>query len=175
MNTPIKAISEQAIERRICVIRDQRVMLDHDLAELYGVATKALNQTVSRNTDRFPEDLMFRLSRKELDGLHQSQIVTGSQRHRDPRYPPRAFTQEGIAMLSSVLHSRQAIQVNIAIMRTFMRMREAMASHKELARRIDEIEQDHDAHMKIVFDAIRKLMEPPPVTPRRPIGYIHNE
>jgi hypothetical protein len=175
MSKSVGVIPEETIERRICVIRDQKVMLDHDLAELYGVSTKALNQAVSRNTDRFPEDFMFRLSRKELEALHQSQIVTGSQKHRDPRYPPRAFTQEGIAMLSSVLRSKQAIQVNIAIMRAFVRMREAMASHKELARRIDEIEQKYDARFRAVFDAIRKLMEPPPVPPKRPIGYIHNE
>jgi len=175
MSKSIKIVPEEIIERRICVIRGHKVMLDFDLAELYGVETKVLNQAVTRNKDRFPPDFMFRLTKGETEELNRSQIVTGTQKHRDPRYPPRAFTQEGVAMLSSVLRGKRAVQVNIAIMRTFVRMREAMASHKELARRMDEIEQNYDAKFRAIFDAIRTLMEPPPAPPKRPIGYIHHD
>ena len=168
--TPAK-IPAGRIEKRIYVLRGHNVMLDSDLAELYSVPTKALNQAVSRNPDRFPEDFMFRLSREEVQNLNQSQIVTGSQKHRDPRYPPRVFTEQGVAMLSSVLRSKRAVQVNIAIMRAFVQMREAIASHKELARRLDNLERKYDGNFKMVFEAIRKLMEPPPLPKKRPIGF----
>ena len=118
----------------IYLIRGEKVLLDYDLAELYGVLTKALNQAVTRNIQRFPDDFMFRLSSDETKAMNQSQIVTGSQKHRDPRYPPRAFTQEGVAMLSSVLHGDRAGEINIAIMRTFVRLRELLATNHELAR-----------------------------------------
>ncbi|MFQ5739783.1 MAG: ORF6N domain-containing protein [Acidobacteriota bacterium] len=156
-------IPVETIERRIFLIRGQKVMLDWDLAALYGVPTRALNQAVSRNRDRFPEDFMFRLTRKEVDILNQSQIVTGSQKHRDPRYPPYTFTQEGVAMLSSVLRSDRAVQVNILIMRAFVRLREILATHKDLARKLQEMEKKYDRQFKVVFEAIRKLMEPGPV------------
>lgn len=165
----------ETIERRIFLIRDHKVMLDFHLADLYGVTTKALNQAVSRNKNRFPEDFMFRLSPEEVEGLNRSQIVTGSQKHRDPRYPPRAFTQEGVAMLSSVLRSEEAVQVNIAIMRAFVKMREVMVSHKELARRIDDMELKYDSQFKAIFDALRRLMELPNPKNKRPIGYIISE
>jgi hypothetical protein len=160
------------INRHIYVIRKQNVMLDQDLAALYGVETKVLNQAVSRNQERFPEDFMFRLTQEEFEHL-KSQIVTSSWGGR--RYPPYVFTEQGVAMLSSVLRSKQAVQVNIPIMRAFVRMREMMTSHKELARRIDDMERTYDAQFKAVFDAIRRLMEPPVPPPKRPIGYIVNE
>lgn len=167
-------ITATQIERRIFVIRDQKVMLDFDLAELYGVTTKALNQAVSRNEERFPEDFMFRLTPEENALLNRSQIVTGSQKHRDSRYPPRAFTQEGVAMLSSALRSQRAIDANIQIMRSFVRLREAMISHKDLARQLGNMERKYDHQFKVVFDALRGLMEPPPVKKKK-IGFIHHD
>ena len=163
-------IPMERIATSIYLIRDRKVMLDYDLAELYGVSTKALNQAVSRNKDRFPEDFMFRLSGEETEAINRSQFVTGLQKHRDPRYPPRAFTQEGIAMLSSVLRSKQAILINIAIMRTFVRLREMLATHKDIARKIDE----HDHDIAILYDYLKKLLGPP-ASKKNPIGYIWPE
>jgi len=164
----------EIIERHICVIRGQKVMLDFDLAELYGVPTKVLNQAVTRNLDRFPEDFMFRLEEKEWEIL-RSQIVTSSlDEHGGRRNTPRAFTEQGVAMLSSVLRSKRAVQVNIGIMRAFVKMREIMISHKDLARRIGDMERKYDGNFKIVFDALRSLMEPPPVKKKR-IGYVHHD
>lgn len=162
-----------SIERRIFVIRDRKVMLDFDLAELYGVPTKALNQAVSRNNERFPEDFMFQLTPEEWDIL-RSQTVTSRDEHGGRRYHPRAFTQEGVAMLSGVLRSERAIAVNIQIMRTFVKVREAMISHKDLARRIGDMEHKYDHQFKIVFDALRGLIEPPPVKKKK-IGFIHHD
>jgi hypothetical protein len=115
-------------------------MLDSDLAELYQVPTKVFNQAVRRNLDRFPEDFMFRLSSEELEALNRSQIVTGSQKHRDPRYLPYAFTEHGVAMLSSVLNSARAVQMNILIIRAFVQLRELLATHKDLAQKIEKLE-----------------------------------
>src|SRR3954467_10112346 len=123
----------ERIERQILFLRGHKVMLDAELAKLYGVPTKALNQAVRRNLDRFPQDFMFRLSVKDVASLNRSQIVTGSQRHRDPRQAPYAFTEQGVAMLSTVLRSKRAVQVNIEIMRAFVRLREWMSTHAELA------------------------------------------
>ena len=145
-------------------------MLDRDLAELYQVQTKALNQAVRRNPDRFPVDFMFQLSEREVAELNRSQIVTGSQKHRDPRSRPYAFTELGVAMLSSVLRSQQAISVNIEIMRAFVKLRQLFASNTELARRLDELESKYDKQFKIVFDAIRKLMATP-ARDRKEIGF----
>lgn len=145
-------------------------MLDADLAELYGVPTKRLNEAVHRNTARFPEDFMFQLSREEADSL-RSQIATlkpGRGQHR--KFLPYAFTEQGVAMLSGVLQSPRAIQVNIAIMRAFVRMRRMLISHEDLARKVDALEGKYDAQFRGVFDAIRALMEPPK-TPRRRIGF----
>lgn len=168
-----KALSQTLMERRIFVIRDQKVMLDSDLAELYGVTVSALNQAVTRNSDRFPEDFMFQLSTDEWTNL-RSQSVISSLAHGGRRFAPRAFTQEGVAMLSSVLRSQRAIDANIQIMRTFVRMREAMISHKDLARRIGDMESKYDYKFKIVFDALRGLTDPPPVKKKK-IGYIHHD
>jgi hypothetical protein len=156
------------IEKAILLIRGQKVMLDADLAELYGVETKVLVQAVKRNLERFPEDFMFQLSQEEF-AILRSQIVTSSD-WGGRRYRPYAFTEQGVAMLSSVLRSRRAIQVNIEIMRAFIRLRQMLASHVELARKLDALEKKYDAQFKQVFEAIRQLMAPPEPK-RRPIGF----
>jgi len=157
------------IPQRILTIRGHRVMLDVDLAELYDVPTKSLNQAIRRNMDRFPEDFMFQLTEAEFADL-RSQFVTSKKKRGGRRYMPYVFTEQGVAMLSGVLNSDRAVQVNIAIMRAFVRMRETMASHRELAQRLNTLEKTYDAHFRVVFDAIRALMEPPK-TPRRRIGF----
>ncbi len=154
------------------MIRDIKVMLDHDLARLYGVETKTLNQAVSRNKERFPPDFMFQLTKDELEDW-RSQIVTSNPAAKmGLRRAPYAFTEQGLAMLSSVLRSKQAVEVNIAIMRAFVRMREAMISHKDLSRRIDAVESKYDGQFAAVFDALRHLMQPS-ATGKKKIGYIH--
>jgi ORF6N domain len=168
------AISQQLIENAIVILRGEKVLLDSNLAVLYGVSTKALNQAVKRNESRFPDDFMFRLSANETATLNRSQIVTGSQKHRDPRYPPFAFTEQGVAMLSSVLRSGRAVQVNIEIMRAFVRLRRILAANAEIARRLDEVEKrlgTHDDQFVHVLRAIRELMQPPPAPKRRRIGF----
>jgi hypothetical protein len=158
----------EQIERSILLIRGEKVILDADLAALYGVATKVLVQAVKRHQERFPADFMFQLSRVEFDHL-RSQSVTSSQ-WGGRRYPPYGFTEQGVAMLSSVLNSPRAIQVNIEIMRAFIRLRRMMASHAELARKLENLEKKYDVQFKVVFDAIRKLMAPPD-SKRRRIGF----
>jgi len=163
-------IPVERIEKAIYLIRGEKVMLDFDLAALYQVTTKALNQAVRRNRQRFPTQFMFRLKAKEVDELNRSQIVTGSQKHRDPKFSPYAFTEHGILMLSSVLNSERAIQVNIEIMRSFVRLRVMLASNAELSRKLDHLESKYDRQFKVVFDAIRQLMSPP-VHDRKQIGF----
>lgn len=166
----MKPMLIECVERKILLIRGHRVMLDSDLAELYGVETKVLNQAVRRNLERFPEGFMFHLTREEYRSL-RSQIVTlESGRGRYSKYLPMAFTEQGVAMLSSVLHSKRAVQVNIAIMKTFVRLRELMATHRDLAEKIAALESKYDAQFRVVFDAIRKLLAPP-ARPRRRIGF----
>ncbi len=143
-------------------------MLDTDLAELYSVETKVLNQAVRRNIERFPEDFMFQLSGEEFDFL-RSQSVTSSQ-WGGRRYPPYAFTEQGIAMLSSVLRSKRAVLVNIEIMRAFVHLRLILSSHTELARKLNELEKKYDAQFKVVFEKIKKLMTPPEPNRKR-IGF----
>jgi hypothetical protein len=159
----------ERIASRIYLIHRRKVMLDFDLAALYNVTTKALNQAVTRNTARFPEDFMFRLSPEEAKLLNRSQIVTGSQKHRDPRFTPRAFTQEGVAMLSGVLRSKRAVEVNMDIMRAFVRLREALATNEELARKVAQ----HDRQIAVLFEHVKHLLEPPPAPKKPPIGFIH--
>jgi hypothetical protein len=152
----------ERVESRILVVRGKKVLLDRDLAALYGVQAKALNQAVSRNRDRFPDDFTFELTRAEWDAILRSQSVTSSF-HGGRRYLPYAFTEQGVAMLSSVLRSRRAIEVNVAIMRAFVRLRELVATSAEFAARLDALERqllEHDTQLKAVFDAIRELMEP---------------
>ena len=172
------------VERRIYLIRREKVMLDFDLAELYAVPTRTLNQAVKRNRDRFPEDFMFQLSTPEaralrsqiviLDAPHRlSQLATG-KRGEHSKYLPYAFTEQGVAMLSSVLRSKRAVQVNIAIMRTFVGLREMLLSNSNLARKLDKLEKKYDAQFRVIFDAIRELMTPPE-PPKRQIGFHFNE
>jgi phage regulator Rha-like protein len=160
----------ERVERNILLIRGHRVMLDTDLAILYGVPTKRLNEQVRRNKKRFPSDFMFQLTPEEVERL-RSQIATlksGRGQHR--KYSPYAFTEQGVAMLSSVLHSERAIQVNIAIMRAFVQLREMIGSNKTLARRLNELEKKYDSQFRAVFEAIRSLMaEPEPKVKR--IGF----
>jgi len=156
------------VEQRIYLLRGHRVMLDRDLAVLYGVKAIALRQQIKRNRERFPSDFMFQLSKKEAD-LLVSQNVIPSKRSLGG-FLPYAFTQEGVSMLSSVLRSTRAVQANIAIMRAFVKLREMLASHKDLARRLDALESKYDAKFRVVFDAIRELMEPPDPQ-RKSIGF----
>jgi len=163
-------VSISDIERRIFLIRGLKVMLDTDLAELYGVETFNLNKAVKRNLDRFPEDFMFQLTKEDAESLRFQIGMSKASGRGGRRYLPHAFTEQGVAMLSSVLNSKRAVQVNIAIMRAFVKLRVMIASHKDLARRLDDQEKKYDQQFRIVFDAIRELMTPP-VKPRRKIGF----
>lgn len=160
----------ERIASRIYLIGGRKVMFDFDLAELYDVPTKALNQAVTRNAERFPEDFMFRLSPEETEALNRSQTVTGSQKHRDPKFSPRAFTQEGVAMLSGVLRSKRAVEINITIMRAFVKLREMLATNEELARKVGQ----HDRQIAVLFEQVQKILSPPPVK-KKPIGFIHSK
>ena len=164
----VAIIPAERIEARILLIRGHKVMLDADLAELYGVATKALTRAVRRNRERFPEDFMLRLNADEFANLRRQFGASSGWGGR--RYPPYAFTEQGVAMLSSVLRSKRAVLVNVEIMRAFVRLRQILGAHSDLKRRLDELERKYDAKFKIVFDAIRQLMEPP-ARPRKPIGF----
>ncbi len=174
-NTSI-ALPDELIEDTILLIRGKRVILDHDLARLYGVPTKVLNQAVKRNTDRFPEDFMFQLTKAETDEWQRlkrlrSPIVTlKNARGTHRKYQPYAFTEHGILMLSSVLKSQRAVQVNIQIMRTFVRLRQMLVSNETLIERLDKLEEDYDENFRIVFRAIRQLMNLRAVQ-RKPIGF----
>jgi len=204
MGTDSNLIPAERVERRILLVRGQKVLLDFQLAELYAVETRALNQAVKRNLERFPEDFMFQLSQEEAGQIlrsqfvtssdgnwsqtvtaasgsatesaeppsgNRSQTVTGSQRHRDPRLLPYAFTEQGVAMLSSVLRSPRAVQVNIAVMRTFVQLRQLLSSHADLARKLASLESKYDQQFKAVFDAIRELMKPPTASQKREMGF----
>lgn len=152
----------------ILLLRGEKVMLDADLATLYGVETKALVRAVKRNLDRFPEDFMFQLTKAEFDNLRYQSGTSSSWGGR--RFPPYAFTQHGVTMLSSVLQSERAVQVNIEVVRTFVRLRRILATHESLARKLATLEKKYDAQFRMVFDAIRELMAPPPANKRR-IGF----
>ncbi|MEX2228337.1 MAG: ORF6N domain-containing protein [Dehalococcoidia bacterium] len=171
MTRALEAVPVAAIEASIRLIHGQRVIFDADLATLYGVETRTLVQAVQRNRDRFPDDFMFRLSDDEFEVLRSQSVISkprGGSGGR--RYPPYAFTEQGVAMLSSVLRSERAVQVNIEIMRTFVRLRSLLAANADLARRLDELEERYDTRFRAVFDAIRELMRPPDA-PRRPLGF----
>lgn len=173
--TKIKRTASSSLARiahSILIVRGQKVLLDADLAALYGVETKALLQAVKRNLERFPEDFMLQLTAVQWTAL-RSQIVTSNAGRGGRRYAPYAFTEQGIAMLSSVLKSRRAIAVNIEIMRTFVRMRELLASNKELAQKLAELERKlgvHDQTIADILAAIRSMMQPPEPK-RRGIGF----
>ncbi len=168
--TNTNLIPIEKIEEAIYLIRGEKVMLDRDLAKLYDVSTAAFNQAVRRNRERFPEDFMFQLTPAEVAELNRSQIVIGSQKHRDPRSRPYSFTEQGVAMLSTALLSKRAISVNIEIMRAFVKLRQMFASNAELSRRLDELESKYDKQFRIVFDAIRQLMSAPRSN-RKEIGF----
>lgn len=153
-------IPAERIEGMILQLRGQKVMLDRDLAALYGVETKALKRAVKRNASRFPDDFMFVLTAGELADW-RCQFGTSNSERMGLRYPPMAFTEQGVAMLSSVLNSERAIAVNIAIMRTFARLRHILASHADLALKLEELEKKYDKQFRVVFDALRELMNPP--------------
>jgi hypothetical protein len=157
----------EIIENKILLIRGHKVMLDSDLAALYGITTKRLNEQVRRNLKRFPDDFMLQLTSEEAESL-RSQFATSKRGGR--RYLPNVFTEQGVAMLSSVLNSDRAIEVNILIMRAFVKLRELMATHKDLARKLSSMEKKYDHQFKAVFDAIRQLMTPS-VAPRLKIGF----
>ncbi len=164
----------EQVERKIFLVRGQKVMLSTHLAELYGVGPKVLIQAVKRNIERFPRDFMFQLNRREFANL-KSQIVTSSWGGLR-RANPYAFTEQGVAMLSGVLNSKRAVQVNVAIMRVFVKLRQMLATHKELAQKLAELErklEGHDVQIHSIFDAIRQLMAPPKPHRRR-IG-VHGE
>jgi len=176
-------IPAERIENKIYLIRGHKVMLDRNLAKLYGVKTFVLNQAIKRNKERFPEDFMFQLNQEELKRL-RSQIVilekkgSKSRRGKHTKYLPFAFTEQGVAMLSSVLRSQRAIQVNIQIMRTFVKLKKILSTHKDLEQKINLLENKFDKHVKknsaeiqIIFKAIRSLMEPPE-RPKRKIGFL---
>lgn len=181
---PLKreTISSERIESSILIIRGHKVILDSDLAVLYGVNVGRLNEAVKRNRDRFPPDFMFQLSREEFASLRsqivtsnlRSQIATSSFHWGGRRHPPYAFTEQGVAMLSSVLRSKRAVQVNIQIMRTFVQLRQMLASNAQLARKLADLEKKYDAQFKVVFDAIRQLMAPPEPKKRK-TGFLVEE
>jgi hypothetical protein len=155
-------------EQRILILRDQKVMLDFHLAKLYGVETRALKQAVRRNPERFPDDFMFELSPEEAGILVSQTVIPGLGKLGGAA--PMAFTEQGVAMLSSVLRSSRAVEVNIAIMRAFVRLRQMLATHKDLAAKLEEMEKKYDGQFRLVFDAIRQLMSPP-ATSKREMGF----
>jgi hypothetical protein len=159
----------ERIEGLILLIRGEKVMLDADLAKLYGVETRVLVQAIRRNIDRFPDDFTFQLSKEEFGNLRSQTVISSQWGGR--RYPPYAFTEQGVAMLSSVLRSKRAVLVNVQIMRTFVRLRQILSSHADLARKLAALERKYDRQFKVVFDAIRQLMEPPTKPKRKPIGF----
>ena len=181
------ALKPENIAQLVFFIRGEKVMLDSDLAVLYGVEARVLNQAVKRNRHRFPEDFMFRLTAKETEDLrsllksqtvistsaaepNSSQTVMSSRKHRGRTYKPYAFTEQGVAMLSSVLRSARAVEVNIAIMRTFVQLRRLMDTNRDLARKIEALEKKYDEKFAVVFEAIKQLITPPE-PPKRRIGF----
>ncbi len=159
----------ERVEQRIFLLRGQKVMLSPHLAELFRVGPKVLMQAVKRNAGRFPSDFMFQLTRAEAM-RSRSQVVT-LKRGGNIKYLPYAFSEQGVAMLSSVLHGKRAVRVNVEIMRTFVRLRQLLASRADLAAKVEEMEKNCDAQFKIVFEAIRHMVSPPTVTPRQAIGF----
>ena len=167
----------RSLAERIRTVRGHKVLLDAELAELYGVPTRALVQAIKRNPARFPPDFMFSITEQEVADL-KSQIVTSSFSTRTwggRRKPPYAFTEQGVAMLSSVLKSDRAVQVNVEIMRAFVRLRSMIGQNRELAQRLDALESKYDRQFKVVFDAIRELMTPPSPPPKYRIGFVSTD
>ncbi len=163
------SLVQEKIESKILFIRGAKVILDRDLAELYCVETKLLKRSVRRNISRFPKDFMFELSHQEHKSIRRQFGTFKKGEHS--KYLPYAFTQEGVAMLSSVLNSKRAIQANIQIMRAFVKLRELMATHDNLKKKIEEMEKKYDYQFKIVFDAIKQLLKPPKQEPKKQVGF----
>lgn len=174
MKSSDEAVVVSSIEQSIYLIRGKRVMLDADLAAVYGVPTKRLNEQVKRNSDRFPSDFAFRLRRAEVMELNRSQFATGSQKHRDPRFPPLVFTEYGAVMAANVLNSARAVRMSVYIVRAFVRMREELFARSEMERRLAQIEKTllgHDSALRDLYEKIRPLLLPPPESPKRQIGF----
>ncbi len=168
-------VPSERLERTILLIGGHKVILDADLAVLYGVETRSLVQAVKRNINRFPGDFMFQISDDDHAVLRSQSVISKPEARGGRRYPPYAFTEQGVAMLSSVLRSERAVQVNIQIMRTFVKLRRMLAAHEDLARKLDALEGKYDRQFKVVFEAIRELMAPPAGQPRRSIGFVAEE
>lgn len=162
-------ISTRVVERKILLLRGERVLLDRDLAALYQVKPIALRQAVKRNKSRFPPDFHFQLTKREAKVLLSQSVIPSQQSLGG--HLPYAFTEQGVAMLSSVLRSERAVRVNVEIMRAFVRLREILSAHTDLAQKLTQLEHKYDAQFKVVFDAIRQLMTPPPEPPRKKIGF----
>jgi hypothetical protein len=174
---PLSLVPVEHITRTILVFRGHKVLLDAELAALYGVTTKRLNEQVKRNAARFPEDFLFRLSAIEVEALNRSQIATGSQKHRDPRFPPYAFTEHGAIMAAMILNSTRAVEMSVYVVRAFVQLRELLSSNRELARRFAQLEARldkkltaHDEAIAAILSAIRQLMGNP-APKSRPIGF----
>ena len=187
------ALVHESLEPLILVIRNQRVILDADLARLYGVTTKVFNQAVKRNVSRFPKDFAFQLTTAEVTNLrsqtvtsnretienyedtgNRSQIVTGSQKHRDPRFRPWAFTEHGALMAANILRSEQAVRMSVYVIRAFVRLREALAANAAILKRLAEIDRSllqHDAALRDIYRKLLPLLQPPPDPPKRRIGF----
>ncbi len=175
-NKQAALIPVEHIAQSILILRGQRVLLDSELASLYQVQTKRLNEQVKRNIDRFPKDFMFRLTRAEVEVLNRSQIATGSQKHRDPRFPPYAFTEHGAIMAATILNSPRAIEMSIYVVRAFVQLRDLLASNRQLAGKFAELERkvnSHDQAIVGILKAIRELMHTP-APKNRPIGFTAN-
>lgn len=174
MSVPETAsVPAEQISQAIRIVRGRRALLDSELATLYGVATKRLNEQVRRNLDRFPEDFLFRLSRAEMEAPNRPQNATGSQKTRDPRFRPHAFTERGAIMAARVLNSRRAMEISVYVVRAFVKLRETLSSDKELAAKFVELErkiETHDQAIAGILKAIRQLMNPPD-SKRRGIGF----
>ncbi len=175
-NKTVSIIPPESIERRIFLIRGKKVMLDFDLAELYEVSTMRLNEQVKRNAARFPGDFMFRLSINEARTLNLSQFAIGSQKHRDPRFTPFAFTEHGVTMLSAILKSQRAVEVSVFVVRAFIKLREMLATHKDLARKMEKLENEQATQgqqLAKVCRIIKNLLDEPIPTKER-IGFRRN-
>ncbi|MBI3410771.1 MAG: ORF6N domain-containing protein [Planctomycetes bacterium] len=175
MAADLSLLPPERIERAILLVRGEKVLLDRDLAVLYEVETRALIQAVKRNMRRFPSDFMFQLTQKELEEWRSQFVMSNPASKMGLRRRPYAFTEQGVAMLSSVLHSERAILVNVEIVRAFVRMRRILATHADLARKLDALEKKYDAQFKAVFDAIRQLMAPPPEAKKGKIGFARQD
>jgi len=172
MNVAKQSIDNVAlVEHYIIWLRDEKVMLDIHLAKLYGVETRALVQAVKRNIDRFPDDFMFQLTVNEEEFLRSQNVISNTEGRGGRRYSPYAFTEQGVAMLSSVLRSQRAVKANVEIMRAFVKLRKMLESNKELKQQLDQLEQKYDEQFQVVFEAIRQLMTPPESTKNHPIGF----